>query len=318
MTYFSIIIPCFEVAAFIDETITSVLKQDYRNYELILVDDGSKDETPKKMEFYRKDKRVRVVSNLKNSGVSFTRNKGIEIARGDFLLFLDADDLIRPGLLFHLDMFIKENPEVDLISFGYTIEKNQKYEHLGNQKYNDNIFSSNQFLKLYLSRKIRQHLCSLAVSTNLIRKSGIRFDENTFAGEDQEFQIRAMNQAGRVGYLSQEYFNYRIRNDSFMHAPFQEKRLGVLQVLQRLYKLLENDVEIYPHFVNYASMEYYSLLKHGLKSQNQDLILKIKTEDWIVARRGTLYANKQALVTHILKLIKKVDDGLLNKLLYKL
>lgn len=317
MTFFSIIIPCYNVASFIDATISTVLEQDYRNMEIILIDDGSLDETSEKLSHYMSDQRVRVLSNDKNSGVSYTRNRGIEIAKGDFLVFLDSDDFFRTGLLTCLDDFIRAFPEMDLISFGYRIEKGSQVKHLGMDKYDQTLFEADQFLKHYLSREIWQHLCSMTVRTTLIKENAITFDQNTYAGEDQEFQIRSMLHARKIGYLSQESFRYRIREDSVMNVAFNEKRLSFLLALERLDELFQGRKDLYPYFVNYASMEYFSLLKHSIQSGNQKYIQRMEDASSILDRRGVLLANRQALVVYILKMIRKISRSGLYWLLSK-
>ena len=89
---FSIIVPAYNVAQYIEECIESILNQDYDNYEIIVVDDGATDETPKILdEIASKSEKVRVI-HQKNGGLSAARNSGIEAASGEYILFLDGDD----------------------------------------------------------------------------------------------------------------------------------------------------------------------------------------------------------------------------------
>lgn len=90
----SIITPAYNVEKYVDETINSVLKQTYKNWELIIIDDCSKDLTYKKIEKYLKiDNRIKLYKNNENKGVSFTRNRAIDLSVGKYIAFLDADDL---------------------------------------------------------------------------------------------------------------------------------------------------------------------------------------------------------------------------------
>ncbi|NJJ41638.1 glycosyltransferase family 2 protein [Paenibacillus apii] len=89
----SIIMPAYNCEKYVEEAINSVLAQTYQNYELIVIDDGSTDGTVKKIENLRKvDNRIRLYINEKNQGVAETRNKGVSIAKGDWIAFLDSDD----------------------------------------------------------------------------------------------------------------------------------------------------------------------------------------------------------------------------------
>lgn len=96
----SIIMPAYNCERYIKEAIDSVIAQTYKHWELIVIDDGSKDDTAKIVdELSLKDSRIHLYVNEKNQGVSATRNKGILIARGDWIAFLDSDDMWKPQKL---------------------------------------------------------------------------------------------------------------------------------------------------------------------------------------------------------------------------
>jgi len=90
----SVIMPAYNSEKYIVDAIESVLNQTYPDFELIVIDDGSKDRTFEIITFYsQKDSRVKVLQNDKNSGVSLTRNRGISLAKGEWIAFLDSDDI---------------------------------------------------------------------------------------------------------------------------------------------------------------------------------------------------------------------------------
>ena len=94
----SIIVPVYQVEAHIDECITSILDQTFRDFELILVDDGSLDRCPAICDAYaQKDSRIRVI-HQKNQGLSAARNTGLQAARGDYIGFVDSDDFIEASM----------------------------------------------------------------------------------------------------------------------------------------------------------------------------------------------------------------------------
>ena len=113
----SVIVPCYNVEKEIDICINSLLKQTYSNFELILIDDGSKDNTLRKLyEYKEKDYRIKVISQ-KNLGPSVVRNKGIEMACGDYIAFCDSDDYVGKKYLQHL--YEKTKGECDLVISGF-------------------------------------------------------------------------------------------------------------------------------------------------------------------------------------------------------
>lgn len=114
---FSIIVCSYNYGEFIEKTIQSVLEQSYKNFELILVNDGSSDNTLDIMQKYAlTDKRIKII-NQENQGLSMARNNAMDISTGDYLWFVDADDFIVPNALSLLNKTINRNDFPDLVSF---------------------------------------------------------------------------------------------------------------------------------------------------------------------------------------------------------
>lgn len=269
MCFFSIIIPCYNVSKHIENSIKSVLTQSFTSYELLLVNDASEDNTLEILEKFQTNERVSIINNEFNKGVSYSRNQGILHAKGTFLLFLDGDDEFEKGALEGLFKFYSRNKEVDIISFAYKIIEKKHTVHTAVPQYNEGIFFKDGFLKMFLKRQIRQHICSLIVRSDIIKQNDIFFDESTYAGEDQEFQIRAMLKADRIAYLAQEYFSYRIREDSFMNAEFNIKRISSIDAMLRL-KMYFHNTKLYRYFVNYATLEVFSVVRHAMRANKKD------------------------------------------------
>ena len=98
-SFVSVIVPVYKVEKYLDECVRSILAQTYRNIEVILVDDGSPDSCPQLCDAWVKaDGRVRVV-HKPNGGLSSARNAGIDVAKGDYLMFIDSDDVIKPEMV---------------------------------------------------------------------------------------------------------------------------------------------------------------------------------------------------------------------------
>lgn len=109
--------PCFNSENFIIESIQSVINQSYENWELIIIDDKSKDRSIEIIEeFIKKDNRILLIVNEENSGAAISRNKGIEVSKGDFIAFLDSDDIWKEEKLEkHINFMIKND-----LSLSYT------------------------------------------------------------------------------------------------------------------------------------------------------------------------------------------------------
>ena len=114
-TIISVIIPCYNQAGYLPETLESLFQQTYPYWEAIIVNDGSPDDTEKiALEYVGKDQRVHYVYK-ENGGLSSARNKGIECARGEFILPLDADDIIKPEYIEKALKAFEQNPQIKLL-----------------------------------------------------------------------------------------------------------------------------------------------------------------------------------------------------------
>lgn len=123
----SIIVPFFNSELTLSRAVNSVISQDFSDWELILVNDGSTDNSERIVKDYLKDKRVSYFSQ-KNKGVSAARNEGAFAAKGDWLVFLDSDDLLLPGTLCKMEEKIQQNSTCQYFHFGVSYTKGQEKE----------------------------------------------------------------------------------------------------------------------------------------------------------------------------------------------
>lgn len=137
----SIIIPVYRVEATLNRCIESVVTQDYEDFELILVDDGSPDSSPQMCDNWAvKDRRIKVI-HKGNGGLSDARNAGIEIAQGDYLTFIDSDDYIAEHTLAPLMQKLTERPDIDILEYPVYVFYGSPKQHLlefqGDTTYHD-------------------------------------------------------------------------------------------------------------------------------------------------------------------------------------
>lgn len=187
---FSIIVPAYKAELTLKRCVESVISQTYDNWELILVDDGSTDNTPSMCDEYSaKDSRI-VTVHKENGGVSSARNIGIEKASGEWITFLDADDEFEAS---YLSYFVDGagNDEFQLSFFtDYKSEHDgvMKVNHVGNEDfYSKDRF--NDFLLKYIDDPILKTVHSNFFLTRIIKEKEIRFNKNIRAGEDHAFVL---------------------------------------------------------------------------------------------------------------------------------
>ena len=128
----SIVMPAYNCEKYVVEAINSILAQTYRNWELLVLDDGSKDNTLRIIEeFSQKDSRIKALPNGKNIGVSATRNRGIELATGEWIAFLDSDDMWKPEKLEkQFEIVEKEAAEFLFTGSSYINEEGEAYKEI--------------------------------------------------------------------------------------------------------------------------------------------------------------------------------------------
>lgn len=204
----SVIIPVYNVELYLPQCVESVLNQSYQNFELILVDDGSSDNSPAICDEYsKKDARVRVV-HQKNTGVSAARNFGIEQSRGEWLTFIDSDDFVEND---YLERFDVEKNNADLIIQGLEYFDNRTRIYF-KQVIVDNIILPKDGLKTIVAKNKLLHSgypVAKAYKRNLLIDNNIRFNQNISFHEDHIFVLQAMNAANGVRFVDSVAYKYR-------------------------------------------------------------------------------------------------------------
>lgn len=131
---FSIIVPCYNCKDFVRDCIESIIKQNYYDFEVILIDDGSTDGTSQILDEYASIYSFIYTYHFVNEGVSYSRRRGITLATGDYLIFVDSDDTINPNLLYELSLAIKQHASPDIIRYQSNLVGDAKYKD--HQRYN--------------------------------------------------------------------------------------------------------------------------------------------------------------------------------------
>lgn len=147
---FSIIIPVYNCDKFLRRCIDSIINQEYRNIEIILIDDGSKDNSAKLCDDYaNKDKRIKVI-HKENAGVSQARNDGLKIAVGKYICFLDADDYIDDKYFIEIEEILEKYKDIELINFGFYSDVDDfNFNKLSSDviNYEDRLYESHDDIK---------------------------------------------------------------------------------------------------------------------------------------------------------------------------
>lgn len=212
---YSIIMPVYNVARYLDESINSVIAQTYNDWELILINDASPDNSLAICRRYEEsDSRIIVVDKKVNEGLGMARNTGMEFASGEWILFMDSDDRIEPHTLEKLKCYLKSDTP-DILVFGFT----QEFEDKDRNILSKNILipppekSENSYetaaLSMFLDyNRVFSYAWNKLYRCSLLREHKILF-ERTKMIEDSLFNFQAFNKARHVVCISEAYYRYR-------------------------------------------------------------------------------------------------------------
>lgn len=213
----SIIMPAYDVEAYVERAVACVLHQTYRDFELIVVDDGSHDGTPAILDrLARLDPRI-IVVHKQNGGAPAARNDGIAMARGRYAWFVDADDLIREDMLDRM-VTLAEESDLELVVTGFTIETHVGGETLTEVKSCPDVTYVSQYdFRSHAYRLFDENLLytpwNKLFLTDRLRRLGIRFRDTFW--DDFPFVLDYIRDVERVGNVSAPLYRFqRQREDS--------------------------------------------------------------------------------------------------------
>lgn len=230
--FFSIIIPVYNVATYLRACLDSVLMQTFTDLEAICIDDGSTDGSGAILDEYSaKDKRVRVI-HWQNAGVSAARNKGLEVAAGEWVWFVDADDAIHPDSLEFLSKLISKNSWAKTISFATHREGEQVF---GQWECLPDVSQciSKDYVDSQSLRMHRRGACMTIVRTEIAKKFPFR---NYTIGEDVLWHMSILWAHPETCLLGAPIYFYRTRIGSAVNGVVSKKK--VYDLLQTEYEML--------------------------------------------------------------------------------
>lgn len=209
----SVIVPVYNSEQYLARCIESVLNQTFRDFELILVDDGSADKSGIICgEYSAKDSRVKVI-HKSNGGASSARNAGLDAAEGKYIMFADSDDYVKSNMISML--LEKMTDDVDLVFSGLeTIEKGVSEIHSAG----DDVYSVTDLIGAYAKESFPRNLVCVSVGklfrNDLIQKHSMRYDESMRYGEDACFNFSYIDKCGKILSISGIGYVYARENEN--------------------------------------------------------------------------------------------------------
>lgn len=277
----SVVISTYNAQNYISECLDATINQTYTNLEVIIVDDGSEDDTLSILQSYAaKDSRIKLFRHS-NKGVSTTRNKGIQNATGEYIVFFDADDYPEPDLIEAYVNAINEWSEkkVALIGTGMFFD-NQYNKYVGNKTYilevahgyieGENYILSRSSAAMLAWLKLFNFVTNKCYDLDIIRKHNILFDSNIHIGEDLKFNLDYLDvEDGNIGIINRALYHYVKRTNNSLSVSYHNMDL-------------EDTKAIYKRFVN------WEVNQKDVTVDNVMVVKAIFINDWI-SRLTALY-----------------------------
>lgn len=214
----SIVIPVYQVEKYIANCINSIINQKYKNYELIIVNDGTKDKSIQIAENLLEDTSIDYqIIKQDNKGQALARNVGLEKAKGEWILFLDSDDILSQDAL---EILIKEaintNSDIAIGKFIETSNINFLNDNI-QLEYNTKVFNSNEIQKEFLYRTTKIHASAVLYKCKLLQANNITF-ANIKWSEDLEFVWRVIFVIKKAVFVDKYIYLYYRHDNSVMNS----------------------------------------------------------------------------------------------------
>lgn len=273
MKKLSIVVPVYNVERYIKECVNSLIEQKYKNIEIILVDDGSTDNGGKICDELAKEYSCINVIHQENQGLPGAKNTGLKNAVGEYIAFIDSDDLVHPNM-FEALIYELEKTNSDIAICNYEVfNKKARYP---SDRYNNRIieFSDKDSLEFY--KCSMDSSCNRVYKKNIIINNNIWFvSKNIVSQEDYYFQMKLFTHINRIVTISNAYYLYRERKSSITKSGQDEqfaKRCLDFAKLTTEY-ITKNSKRDVTEFLNY---QYANMLLVSINNVKYNTIKNIK------------------------------------------
>lgn len=295
----SIIMPAYNCERTIKQAIESVINQDYDNKELIIINDGSSDNTENEIKKIKSEK-IKLYT-IKNQGVSHARNYGIKHSSGEYLMFIDSDDEYTPHFIRKM-VEILEHSNVDQVcSSYYTLNNNSKI--IGKISYKNHIFSNSCDCIIQLQKNnLFNQVWNKIYKLKIIKKNKIYFEEKISIAEDEKFNLDYINHCNKIKVIEEPLYKYKITPNG-LGFKFNPKSNKVkLQIVHQIEKIFEQHNYDKKYVFESYIIQYFSLISNIVDKRN-----KIPHQEKLAQIKKEIVYNKDC------QEIMKLSKGKLNK-----
>lgn len=295
--YFSIIIPVYNVEKQLEYCIESVLNQTFNDYEVLLVDDGSKDASGEMCEDYAKNYEYIKCFHKQNGGLSDARNYGIERANGKYYLFIDSDDVLDKDFCKVLhkahETHSADIVSTDIIPF-YTYDELEELKQR-KREYKERIFCSSEIIREYYcpseKTSIYHGLCMKSYKADLF--DDLRFEKGRLH-EDLFITYKLLDRCNKFVYIDLPYYYYYQNIKSITHNYSVKNYEDEMSAIELMIQFFENRVDVKKELVYFILNHFFYLMERCCKLPNVSKNMKrgravadwLATNIWICDRKS--------------------------------
>lgn len=284
----SIIIPVYNNENYISQCIESVENQTYKNYEIIIIDDGSTDDSLKLCKkFEKRNDKIKVIS-INNGGVSNARNIGIKNASGDYVCFIDSDDYVMPT---YIESLIKKMNNKCLVISAYSVfneKKDRQVKKINKQKLYIGI---DIYLKIVRNELFWNQPWNKMYNLNVIKENKLFFNDKLNMGEDLVFNLNYLNFIDNIFYINKTIYRHRINDNGAMANNNENKLKALSNILLEMYNK-ENEKEKKCIIKLYYLRTIWNLYKISGNTEYLDIINSNKRFILLQKNAGPLFKLK--------------------------
>lgn len=273
--FISVIVPVYNVEKYLDKCIESLLDQHYMDMEIVIVDDKSTDCSLSIAKKYEKYENVKLIPKEKNSGLSDSRNIGIQEASGQYIMFLDSDDYVEEGCIFKIQKIVQEEHNPDIIYFGYCEEyedANERKIKYGYVSPKNHVYSGEEFALLELKkRNLYAAACFGVYKREYILNNKLFFESGVFH-EDELWTPQVILNAEKIYTSDYVFYHYLRRKGSITRSGDKTKHgkdmFYICKQLDEVSKEIKN-LELKKYMDNHIAMLYMKGMTEGKLYQKQ-------------------------------------------------
>ena len=291
----SVVVPVYNTKKYLEDCVESLIVQTYKNIEIILVDDGSKDGSGELCDILaEKDNRIRVI-HQENQGVSAARNKGINCANGAFLVFVDSDDTACPEYVETLYREISEN-DLDMVICGYRIcyPKRNETVHFDENVIIDDISKAEALITQLYGNRLLNSPCNKIFKRSMIHEL---FDTSLVMGEDLVFNLNYLKNIKSMKIISSVLYNYMMHENSAVTTYKPNRMDNVVRINKYMFDFCDYMFESSEYreiLIHQSLKEIDAVYRHLFRGGNSIEERKMLIKQWCEGENYKEFCNNYA------------------------